>query len=347
MKEGISMKRMFLMILAALAALALACSCASAQADPYLRITKVPKIGNTRGVLRGTVFTDDKSKCNFGKYRVMLYLEVGDVSHGYTDETPWNAYAGYPKPTFGRMFTKVSGSGVFTVDVTTGGMDSVARSYTVLLVTSDATHRVVDAQRIVRYQGMSYAHSIDARSFRSEPTRYAAPAVKVQSLSVRAGKSASLPAVRGYAGSWSVEDGRCATVSGSKVRGLQAHTTTTLAFTVTKVLDNFHPHDGKVLGVGDRIEVKLYVTCSGCADRSVSLQKTRATVRMGKTFQIRPSGKNPCPWRRTLTYRSDNIGVATVSETGLVMPVSPGRAGITVTNVFGKTRPVWVTVKPA
>lgn len=338
------MKRIAFAVLVALAALVFSCACASAQSEPYLRITSVPRYGNSGGVLRGMVFSDDKSKINAGKYRVVLYLEVEAANHGYTSATLWNAYAGYPKPSYGRVFTKISKSGAFSVDVTTGGIDQIARSYTVLLVTADSNHRIVDVQRVIRYQGMSYAHSIDARGFRAEPSRFNAPAIKERRLTVKAGKSASLPAVCGYAGDWTVQEETCAKITGSKVAGLTAHKSATLTFTVSKVLDYAHPYNGKILGAGDEIELKLFVACSGCADQKVVLQKTRATIRMGRTWQVQTLGKNPCPWRRALTYRSSNDTVARVSETGLVTPASPGKVSIIVTNVFGNSKTVRLTI---
>lgn len=341
------MKRIACTILAALAALIVSCACASAQSEPYLRITSIPRYGNSRGVLRGMVFSDDKSKINVGKYRVAVYLEVDVTNGGYTGATPWNAYAGYPKPSYGRVFTRISKSGAFSVDVTTGGVDQIARSYTVLLVMADSGHRVVDVQRVIRYQGLSYAYSIDARRFRAEPSRFNAPAVKAQRLAVMAGKSAPLPAVYGYAGNWTVQDETCAKIAGTRVAGLSAHKTTTLTFTVSRVLDYAHPYNGKILSVNDEIDVKLFVTCSGCSNLNVKLKKTRATVRMGQMWQVQPGGKNPCPWRRELTCRSSKDTIARVSETGLVTPLSPGKVRILVTNVFGNSKAVILTIKTA
>ena len=342
------MKPIAVIVLAALVALTLFCAPVSAESEPYLLITSVPRYGDWNGgVLSGKVYRDDGSKVDFNDYRVMLYLEVGVQDHPYTASTPYTDYVGYPKPYYSDIFTRIAKSGTFKIDVTTGGIDEFARSYTVLLVTADASHRIVDVQRVIRYNGMAYAYSIDPRKFRPEPTRYNAPAVKVQRMIARSGKSSALPAVYGYAGDWAVEDGTCAKISGKSVTGLTAHKSTSLVFTVTKVLDQAHPHGGKILSPGDKISVELLVACASCADQKIALQKTNASITVGKTWQIKASGKNACLWRRQWTCKSQNEAVARVNDQGLVTGVSPGKTSIVVTNVFGKSKTVKLTVRAA
>jgi hypothetical protein len=342
------MKPVAIFVLAALIALTLPCARTLAGSDPYLLITSVPRYGDwSGGVLSGKVFSNDGSKVNFDNYRVMLYLEVDVENHAYTADTPYTAYEGYPKPYYSSIFTRIAKSGAFKVDVTTGGIDHIARSYTVLLVTADASHRIVDVQRVIRYEGEPYPYSIDARKFRPEPTRYNAPAVKVQRMIVRSGKSAALPAICGYAGDWVVEDDTCAKISGKSVAGLAAHKSTSLVFTVTKVLDQAHPYSGKILSEGDKIPVELFVACASCANQKIELQKTSGSIAAGKTWQIRASGKNPCLWRRQWTCRSLNESVARVNNQGLVTGVSPGKVSIVVTNVFGKSKTIKLTIRAA
>ncbi len=341
------MKRAFRLALLVLGMLLLFATCAFAEGRPYLLITQVPKVGNAGGVVKGKVFNDDAAKVKTSDYRVMLYLEVGVNAHHYTEETPYNHYAGFPKPYFTKIFNKLSSAGTFSIDVTTGGQDRVALSYTVLLVTSDAKHEVVDVQRVIRTKGTSYVYAIDPRTWRSEPLSLNIPAIKVSGLRVQAGKTAKLPAVDGYLGAWSVRDTGGASISGDLVRGVRAHSKTELVYTVSRVTNPSRRLNGRVLEVGEEIPVELLVTCQRCAPGKIKLSKASGTVKMGDTFQIRAAGKNPCAWQQALTFKSSNDAVALIDEAGVVTPVAPGNAIITASNIMGAVKQVKIRVKAA
>ena len=84
----------------------------------------------------------------------------------------------------------------------------------------------------------------------------------------------------------------------------------------------------------------LQATCSVLVPveaESVSLDKTEATVSVGRTLQLKVTVSPETATDKSVTWKSSNEKIATVDKDGLVTGVSSGEATITVTTTNGKT----------
>jgi len=94
--------------------------------------------------------------------------------------------------------------------------------------------------------------------------------------------------------------------------------------------------------------VSITVNTSNVAVTSVSLSPVSATLSVGATQQLTPTVLPANATNKTVSYTSNNTGVATVNASGLVTAVSNGTATITVTTADGnKTSTAVITVSTA
>ena len=92
----------------------------------------------------------------------------------------------------------------------------------------------------------------------------------------------------------------------------------------------------------------ITVNTSNVAVTSVSLSPASATLSVGATQQLTPTVLPSNATNKTVSYASNNTGVATVNASGLVTAVSNGTATITVTTADGnKTSTAAITVSTA
>jgi uncharacterized protein YjdB len=92
----------------------------------------------------------------------------------------------------------------------------------------------------------------------------------------------------------------------------------------------------------------ITVNTSNVAVTSVSLSPASATLSVGATQQLTPTVLPSNATNKTVSYASNNTGVATVNASGLVTAVSNGTATITVTTADGnKTSTAVITVSTA
>jgi uncharacterized protein YjdB len=92
----------------------------------------------------------------------------------------------------------------------------------------------------------------------------------------------------------------------------------------------------------------ITVNSSNVAVTSVSLNPTSATLAVGGTQQLTPTVLPSNATNKSVSYASNNTGVATVNAAGLVTAVSNGTASITVTTADGnKTSTAAITVNTA
>jgi uncharacterized protein YjdB len=92
----------------------------------------------------------------------------------------------------------------------------------------------------------------------------------------------------------------------------------------------------------------ITVNTSNVAVTNVSLSPASATLSVGATQQLTPTVLPSNATNKTVSYASNNTGVATVNASGLVTAVSNGTATITVTTADGnKTSTAVITVSTA
>lgn len=92
----------------------------------------------------------------------------------------------------------------------------------------------------------------------------------------------------------------------------------------------------------------ITVNSSNVAVTSVSLSPTTATLAVGATQQLTPTVLPSNATNKSVSYASNNTGVATVNSSGLVTAVANGTATITVTTADGnKTSTAAITVNTA
>jgi len=92
----------------------------------------------------------------------------------------------------------------------------------------------------------------------------------------------------------------------------------------------------------------ITVNSSNVAVTSVSLNPTSAALAVGGTQQLTATVLPSNATNKSVTYTSNNTGVATVNASGLVTAISNGTATITVTTVNGnKTNTAVITVNTA
>ena len=82
------------------------------------------------------------------------------------------------------------------------------------------------------------------------------------------------------------------------------------------------------------------------AVKSVKLNKSKASMEIGKTVQLKATVNPNNATDKSVIWSSNNDLIATVSETGLVTAIAPGTATITATANNGKSAKCKVTVKP-
>ena len=130
---------------------------------------------------------------------------------------------------------------------------------------------------------------------------------------------------------WSSSDTKVAKVSGKGV--VTAKKKGTAYITVTT-------NDGKKTATC-KVTVKNPVKV-----KSVSLNKTKKTLKKGKTFKLKATITPKDATVKTVTWKSSNKKVATVSKSGKVTAKKAGKATITVTTDDGKkTAKCKITVK--
>lgn len=89
-------------------------------------------------------------------------------------------------------------------------------------------------------------------------------------------------------------------------------------------------------------------TCTVTVERastSVKLNKTAVILNVGKSYTLKGTITPSDTTDKTLTWKSSNTDVVTVSEKGVIKAVSKGEATITVTTAHGKKATCKVTVK--
>ncbi|OXB03676.1 Ig-like domain-containing protein [Flavobacterium pectinovorum] len=92
----------------------------------------------------------------------------------------------------------------------------------------------------------------------------------------------------------------------------------------------------------------ITVTSSNVAVTSVSLSPASASLSVGSTQQLTPTILPSNATNKSVSYASNNTGVATVNASGLVTAISNGTATITVTTADGnKTSTAIITVSTA
>ncbi|RKR05722.1 putative secreted protein (Por secretion system target) [Flavobacterium sp. 90] len=92
----------------------------------------------------------------------------------------------------------------------------------------------------------------------------------------------------------------------------------------------------------------ITVSSSNVAVTSVSLSPTSASLSVGATQQLTPTVLPSNATNKSVSYASNNTGVATVNASGLVTAIASGTATITVTTVDGnKTSTAAITVTTA
>jgi hypothetical protein len=92
----------------------------------------------------------------------------------------------------------------------------------------------------------------------------------------------------------------------------------------------------------------ITVTSSNVAVTSVSLSPASVSLSVGATQQLTPTILPSNATNKSVTYASNNTGVATVNASGLVTAISNGTAIITVTTTSGnKTSTATITVSTA
>lgn len=93
------------------------------------------------------------------------------------------------------------------------------------------------------------------------------------------------------------------------------------------------------------ITASCKVTVKPIAVKSVNLRSNSATLTVGKTTQISATVSPSSATTKTITWKSQNNAVATVTNTGKVTAKGVGKTRITATS-GGKTATFTVTVKP-
>ncbi|WP_428232598.1 Ig-like domain-containing protein [Flavobacterium sp.] len=92
----------------------------------------------------------------------------------------------------------------------------------------------------------------------------------------------------------------------------------------------------------------ITVNASNVAVTSVSLNPTTATLSVGATQQLTPTVLPSNATNKSVSYSSNNTGIATVNAAGLVTAIANGSATITVTTADGnKTSTATITVTTA
>jgi uncharacterized protein YjdB len=92
----------------------------------------------------------------------------------------------------------------------------------------------------------------------------------------------------------------------------------------------------------------ITITASNVVVTSVSLSPASASLSVGSTQQLTPTVLPSNATNKTVSYASNNTGVATVNASGLVTAIANGTATITVTTASGnKTSTAVITVSTA
>ncbi|MBR5336808.1 MAG: leucine-rich repeat protein [Lachnospiraceae bacterium] len=104
----------------------------------------------------------------------------------------------------------------------------------------------------------------------------------------------------------------------------------------------------KTVDGGKTATCKITVNATTSKDvkaTGVKLDKTKATVYTGKTVTLKPTVSPTNATNKTVTWKSNNTKIATVSSNGVVTGKKKGTVTITVTTANGKTATCKVTVK--
>ena len=133
--------------------------------------------------------------------------------------------------------------------------------------------------------------------------------------------------------SWKSSNPKIATVSKDGiVTGIKAGT---VKITVTSE-DKNYTASATIKVIGKSVKIK-----------SLSLNKTKLSLKKGKSFQIKATIKPSNATNKTLKYTSSNKNIASVSSKGKITAKKPGKCVITVktTDGSGLTKKITVTVK--
>ncbi|MGO5173814.1 Ig-like domain-containing protein [Ruminococcus sp. LCP21S3_E8] len=133
---------------------------------------------------------------------------------------------------------------------------------------------------------------------------------------------------------WASSNTRVATVDqNGVVKGVKAGKAT-ITLTVQE------PGNAQALVLTKDVTVKQYVT-------SIKLNATKKTIYNGKSFTLKATVNPKNAANKTVTYKSSNRKIATVTSKGVVKGIKPGRVVITVTAKDGskKVAKCTVTVK--
>lgn len=147
-----------------------------------------------------------------------------------------------------------------------------------------------------------------------------------------------------YTLAWDFDGG---TTSGSYTTAGTYDVDTTIVYpTVTKAnyaLDYWSPNPTKLT---ENVTIRAYWTQTTISVESVSLDKSTATIAVGKTVTLTATVSPSNASNKTITWSTNNSSVATVSN-GTVTGKSSGTATITATSNNGKSASCSVTVKDA
>ena len=171
-----------------------------------------------------------------------------------------------------------------------------------------------------------------------KPISVSSVSLDKKAISVVKGKTIVLKAVIGPSNadnksiSWSSSDEKVAIVSSKGiVKGLKKGTTTITATT----------KDG-----GKKATCRITVTNPVVKVKSVKLNKKTASVKKGKTITLKATITPSNATTKTVTWKTSNKKIATVTSKGIVKGVKKGTATITATTKDGKkTAKCKVTVK--
>lgn len=147
-----------------------------------------------------------------------------------------------------------------------------------------------------------------------------------------------------YTLAWNFDGG---TTSGSYTTAGTYDADTTIVYpSVTKTnyaLDYWSPNPTKLT---ENVTIKAYWTQTTIAVTSVSLDKSTATIAVGKTVTLTATISPSNASNKTITWSTNNSSVATVSN-GTVTGQSSGTVTITATSNNGKSASCTVTVQAA
>lgn len=105
-------------------------------------------------------------------------------------------------------------------------------------------------------------------------------------------------------------------------------------------------YEGKSASYSGRYRLRISAPAKGAGNVSrVTVSPSRKSLSLGKSTSLKASVR-PSSAYRTVTWKSANPKVATVSSKGTVTAVSPGTTVITATSFNGKVGRCTVTVKP-